>query len=172
MIDPETSPLPSYDRPPVIEVVCGTQYEPLEGFQATAFGLLWQRFREEYPVVEQNPPLAQVIERFGDLTPDEGRVELANIPPLPRLFFVHGTPNWLLQIQSDRFLYNWRRTGESDVYPRFPKVFSRFWSAWGDFLGFCSDEKLGIPKLNQLEVTYINHIVHDEGWCGPSTVGN
>ena len=171
MADSGTEPLPSYDRPPVIEVVCGLQYEPLEAFQAVAFGLLWQRFRDEYPKVEQNPPLAQVIERFGEAMTEQRRVEVSNVPPLPRLFFVHKIPNWLLQIQADRLLHNWRKTEDSDVYPRFPEVFGKFWSAWEIFLRFCNDEKLGDPRVNQLEVTYINHIVLDEGWSGLGATG-
>ena len=171
MTDLEDNRLPSYERPPVIEVVCGVQYEPIGGFQATAFGLLWQRLRKEYPVVEQKPPLAEVIERFGNEATDGGGIEVSKMPPLPRLFFVHSIPNWLLQVQADRFLHNWRKTKDSDVYPRFPQVFGKFWSAWNDFLEFCSDEKLGDPQINQLEVTYINHIVQGNGWSGLGAIG-
>ncbi len=171
MADSGTDLLPSYERPPVIEVVCGMQYAPIERFQATAYGLLWQRLREEYPDVEQKPPLAQMSERFGEEITDERRIELSNVPPLPRLFFVHKTPNWLLQVQADRFLHNWRKSKDSDVYPRFPEVFGKFWSAWETFLEFCNGEGLGDPQVNQLEVTYINHIIQDDGWSGLGTIG-
>ena len=164
-------PLPVYDVPPVIEVVCGLQFEALEGFQATAFGLLWQRFRSEYPIREQHPPLAQAIERFGEPVAQEPRLEVSNVPPLPRMFFIHQTPCWLLQVQSDRFLHNWRRQQETDVYPHFPEVYKRFWVAWERFREFCRDEKIGAPLVNQLEVTYINHIVQGEGWAGLETTG-
>ncbi len=163
--------LPDYDQPPVIEVVCGTQFEPLEGFQATAFGLLWQRFRSEYPICKQQSPLAQVIERVGDPVEEEPHVELSSVPPLPRMFFIHQAPCWLLQVQGDRFLHNWRKQEETDVYPHFPEVFKRFWSAWQRFLDFCRDEKIGAPRVNQLEVTYINHIIQGEGWEGLGTIG-
>lgn len=164
-------PLPDYDLPPVIEVVCGLQFAALEGFQATAFGLLWQRFKAEYPTCEQQPPLAQVIERFGEPVAEELRVELSSVPTLPRMFFVHQTPCWLVQVQSDRFLHNWRKQPETDVYPHFPEVYKRFWSAWERFLEFCRDEKIGTPQVNQLEITYINHIVQGEGWDGTATIG-
>lgn len=166
-----TNKLPDYDQPPVIEVVCGIQFEPLEGFRATAFGLLWQRFRSEYPACEQQPPLGQVIERFGELGAEEQRVELSSVPPLPRMFFIHQTPCWLLQVQGDRFLHNWRKQQDTDVYPHFPEVFKRFWSAWQRFLDFCRDEKIGPPKVNQLEITYINHIVQDGGSEGLGAIG-
>ncbi len=164
--------LPDYEVPPVIEVVCGLQFAPLEGFLATAFGLLWQRVKEDYPACEQQAPLAQIIERFGELATEEPRIELSSAPPLPRMFFVHQTPCWLLQVQSDRFLHNWRKQQETDVYPHFPEVFKRFWSAWERFRRFCRDDKVGTPQINQLEVTYINHIVQGEGWDGVATIGH
>ncbi len=170
---PGTSPppLPDYERPPVIEVVCGVQFAELKGFQPTAFGLLWQRFRDEYPTCEQQPPLAQVIERLGEPVADEPP-RLSHVLPLPRVFFIQETPCWLLQVQNDRLLHNWRKTNETDDYPRFPEVQKRFWSAWERFLGFCSDEGIGDPAVNQLELTYINHIVQGEGWEGLGSIGD
>jgi len=164
------SPLPDYDLPPVIEVVCGLQFEALEGFQATAFGLLWQRFRDEYPTCEQQSPLAQVIERFGELVAEQHHIEVSNVPPLPRMFFLNQSPCWLLQVQADRLLHNWRKQQEADTYPHFPEVYKRFWSAWERFVEFCREEKIGTPQVNQLEVTYINHIVQGEGWDGLETI--
>ena len=171
MVTSSPQPLPDYDLPPVIEVVCGLQFAALEGFQATAFGLLWQRFKAEYPTYEQQPSLPQVIERFSEPIAKELRVDLSSVPTLPRMFFVHQAPCWLVQVQSDRFLHNWRKQPETEVYPHFPEVYKRFWSAWERFLEFCRDEKIGTPEVNQLELTYINHIVQGEGWDGPATIG-
>ena len=166
-----SQPLPDYDFPPVIEVVCGMQFKALEGFQATTFGLLWQQFKAEYPSCEQQPLLAQVIERFGEPDVEKPPVEVPNMLPLPRIFFVHKTPCWLVQVQSDRFLHNWRKQEEADVYPHFPEVYRGFWSAWERFLQFCRKEDIGVPQINQLEVTYINHIVQGEGWERLEAIG-
>jgi uncharacterized protein (TIGR04255 family) len=171
MAGPPTLPLPDYDLPPVIEVVCGLQFAPLEDFQATAFGLLWQRFKADYPTCEQQAPLAQVIERFGAPIIEESPVELATMPLLPRMFFVHRDPCWLVQVQPDRFLHNWRKHQDTDVYPHFPEVYKRFWAAWEQFRGFCREEPISSPEVNQLELTYINHIVQGEGWDGMATIG-
>jgi len=164
-------PLPDYDLPPVIEVVCGLQFEPPSGFHAAAMGLLWQRFRDEYPTCEPQPVLAQVIERLGEPAAEEQRVEFSNLPPMPRMFFINKAPCWLVQVQGDRFLHNWRKQQETDVYPHFPEVYRRFWAAWQRFLEFCRDEKIDTPRINQLEMTYINHIVLGEGWDGTGTIG-
>lgn len=164
MANAANNSLPKYDKPPVIEVVCGMQFAPLGSFQATAFGLLWERLRKDYPVSEQHPPLAHIIERFGQLTIDEPRVEISKMLPLPRMFFVHKAPCWLMQVQNDRFHHNWRKVQDGDTYPHFEKLQDKFWSAWAVFLKFCRDEKLGEPQIDQLEITYINHIIEGEGW--------
>jgi uncharacterized protein (TIGR04255 family) len=163
--------LPDYDVPPVIEVVCGVQFAPLKGFQATAFGLLWQRFKADYPTCEQQEQLAQVVERLGEPIEEEQRIKWTNVLPLPRMFFIHKTPCWLVQVQSDRFLHNWRKVHDTDKYPHFPEVQKRFWSAWERLLEFCREERIETPQINQLEVTYINHIFQGEGWDGLETIG-
>lgn len=170
MTDTGSIQLPNYDKPPVIEVVCSAQFEPINNFQATHYGLLQKRFLDEYPKIEQQPPLAQMIEKFKEGEPEEQQLQISNLPPLPRVFFVHSTSNWLIQIQPDRFIHNWRKTDDNYIYPRFDKVFDKFWAAWESFLSFCEDEKLDNPVVNQLEVTYINHMVQGQGWSGLSAM--
>ncbi len=157
--------LPDYDNPPVIEVVCGIQFEPIPQFRATAFGLFWQRIREEYPQTEEKAPLQQKIEKYGATArAEEPQVELTATPPLPRMFFINRVPNWLIQLQPDRFLHNWRKVKEEDVYPHYPAIFEKFWSQWAAFQQFCREEGLQQPKVNQLEITYINHVPAGQGW--------
>jgi uncharacterized protein (TIGR04255 family) len=160
------TPLPDYERPPVIEVVCGIQYKPLTAFQATSFGLFWQKIRDNYLKVEEAAPLNPVIE---PLTSESKRmmrpeVRLFDTPPLPRLLFYHREPYWLLQLQQDRFLHNWRKEDDGNVYPRYPVVYKKFWNAWEQYLSFLSDEKIEPPVINQLEISYINHIPAGQGW--------
>jgi uncharacterized protein (TIGR04255 family) len=149
--------LPDYDNPPVIEVVYGVQFEPL-GLRCPTIGLFWQAVRQEYPSFVEKPPLAPVIERFEPDKRTETQIELTERPPLPRLWFVDRTDNWLIQVQDDRFLYNWKRVKEQDAYPRFEVVSTKFFKVWERFQDFCRDEGLPSPLVNQLELTYINHI--------------
>ena len=165
MVNSGEKPLPDYERPPVIEVVCGIQFEPMENFQATTFGLFWQTIRDEYVKTQEMAPLPQVIEQFpAAAKPSQPQVEIIGTPPLPRVFFVHKIPSWLIQLQRDRFLHNWRKEKDEDIYPRYPVVFDKFWKAWEKFSKFCKDENLGEPTVNQLEITYINHIPIGHGW--------
>jgi uncharacterized protein (TIGR04255 family) len=172
MSNTEKTPLPDYERPPVIEVVCGIQFESLANFQATALGLFWQRIREEYVDTKEMPPLPPTKEQFGEIskgiTPE---IEILSSPPIPRMFYVDKTGSWLMQLQKDRFLHNWRKEKESDVYPRFPVVFGKFWNSWEKYLRFCQEEKLGELTINQLEITYINHIPAGDGWSELGELG-
>ena len=165
MANSEETPLPDYERPPVIEVVCGIQFEPMANFQATTFGLFWQTIRDEYIQVQEMAPLLPVFEQFSPFTKiSQPRVEILGTPPLPRIFFVNKISSWLIQLQRDRFLHNWRKEKDEDIYPRYPVVFDKFWKAWEKFYKFCKDENFEEPIVNQLEITYINHIPVGHGW--------
>ncbi len=153
----DTRVLPDYDNPPVIEVVYGVQFAPL-GLQCPTLGLFWQAVRQEYPSFVEKPPLAPVIERFDPDRRAETQIELTERLPLPRLWFVDRAENWLIQVQDDRFLYNWKKVKDQDVYPRFEVVSTKFFDVWKRFQGFCQNESLPAPLVNQLELTYINHI--------------
>lgn len=157
-------PLPDYEHPPVIEVVCGIQYEPLTNFLVTAFGLFWEKIRDEYPTIEEMAPLPPVIESVSTSTVRQPNFKLLDTPPLPRLFFLRKDRNWLMQLQRDRFLHNWRKENDTDVYPHYPNVYGTFWKAWERFLAFLADENIALPTINQLEITYINHIPAGQGW--------
>ena len=161
--------LPDYENPPVIEVVCGAQFEPLQGFGSTTFGTFWQRVRKEYPLAEDREPLPRMFEEADGTktTP----FEPSATPPLRRVFLYGKDPRWLMQVQGDRLLHNWRKLEEQDVYPHYPEVSKRFWNAWTSFTQFCLDEQIGRPHVQQLEVTYINHIEEGRGWSGLSNMG-
>ena len=51
-------PLPNYENPPVIEVVCGILFQELASLSGAHLGLLWQRLQPEYDHVQEVAPLA------------------------------------------------------------------------------------------------------------------
>ena len=85
---------PSYENPPVIEVVCGVLFKPLEALLAPHLGLLWEKYKSEYPNCREVAPLTPVIERF------EGQAEMkllfTDIPPLPRIWFTRSEDNGII----------------------------------------------------------------------------
>ena len=130
MSNKTTNPLPDYDKQPVIEVVYGMQFSPLPELRTPLIGLFWQSIKADYPKFKEMPPLAPLIERFDQEAPTEQpMLEFLQEAPLPRMFFLDDHENWVMQIQNDRFLHNWKRVTDDDVYPRFDVASDRFFQA-------------------------------------------
>lgn len=165
-----SGPLPEYENPPVIEVVCGVLFRPIEGFMAPHLGLLWELYKPDYPRCKEVPPLAPVIELFDK--PPTVKLELAELPPLPRIWFEHATGNEIIQVQRDRFHYNWRKVRSEDEYPRYPQVLHAFEQRLSTFVNFVSDSELALITPIQYELSYINHIPRGDGWNALLDIGN
>ncbi len=139
-------------------------------------GLLWQHYGEKYNHVEQHSPIEPVIERFGVLntSPPYATVQLlSGAPPLPRVWFLTEDKTELLQIQQDRFLRNWRQVNKDDVYPRYLEhIRPSFIKDFVDFQEFLKTNNIGEVKVNQCEVTYINHIYQEGKWDSHADIGN
>jgi uncharacterized protein (TIGR04255 family) len=85
--------------------------------------------------------------------------QLTILPPLRRVFFVKHPGNFLIQVQQNRFLHNWRKVGDDDEYPRYDVAYDRFRNYWQAFKMFLSNVGLPEPKPKVWELTYINHIM-------------
>ncbi len=154
--------LPDYSHPPVVEVVCGVTFKPLKALLGPHLGLIWQQFQDEYPQVQEVPPLTPVIEGFeGE---DTAQLSFSNVPPLPRVWFVHGENTGIVQIQRDRFLHNWKKASDTDAYPRYPQVIELFKRHLGTFETFVETQGLGPVEPIQYELTYVNLLPKGEGW--------
>jgi uncharacterized protein (TIGR04255 family) len=84
------------------------------------------------------------------------------------VFFECADGPWLIQVQRDRFLHNWRYYSGKEVYPRYPTVRKAFLDQWSHFSGFVDTNNLGPINVTQLEITYLNHIVP---WTDDSELG-
>ena len=62
----------------------------------------------------EHPPLPPVIEALGPVSTLE--LQLGNVPPLRRSWLISKDGRSLLQIQEDRFLFNWKKAGPDDGY--------------------------------------------------------
>ena len=157
--------LPDFERPPVIEVVLGVQFERIAGLQTVHAGYLWDVFRKDFPHVQEHPPLSPNFETFGTKPAgDNVRLELISGPlPFPRLWFLNDAQTQLIQFQPDRFIHNWRKVREGDVYPRYEKIKEHYLNELTMLEQFFRARQLGELRPNQCEVTYVNHIVSAEG---------
>lgn len=154
----KTNGLPSYKSPPVIEVVCGINFNKIKDFKAAHFGLFWQKLRSDYPKCQHASPLG-----FPPKPPDLD-VDPEFPFPLPRIWFINEKENGLIQLQNDRFLYNWRKILPDEVYPRYRMVISDFKTNLNIFKTFLEEEGLGSISPIECELTYVNHIPKGEGW--------
>jgi uncharacterized protein (TIGR04255 family) len=152
--------LPDFERPPVTEVVLSMQFATLENMKSFHVGLFWARFRSEYPDVSEQAPINAMFETFGKAAQAGPPLQLEQFlsPPMPRYWFEkRGTPD-LLQLQQDRLIHNWRKQDDAAVYPRYEALRERFRSEVEEFIAFLENEKIGVLRPNQCEVTYTNII--------------
>jgi len=167
--EPRTEQFVSYEAPPVIEVVCGVVFEPVQSFTAAMFGQLWNRYKAEFPDSQdrQEIPIPQPRGTFT--------INLVPRPPLPRVWFVSENEANVIQVQPDRFLFNWRRTDDGDDYPRFTRVYDAFkqhLATFEEFLRENPKEEITPPIRNiQYELTYINHVPVDDVWSDITQIG-
>lgn len=144
---------PDYEKPPVIEVVCGIVFETIKGFKGGHLGLFWQKVRDEFPTSEH-------ALRLG--FEPEDNVDLTNY--FPRIWFINKQQNTLIQLQDNTFFFNWRRMEEEEAYPRYSTIMQAFKKYLGIFDDFLKEEGLGSTHPKSCELTYINHIPKAEGW--------
>jgi uncharacterized protein (TIGR04255 family) len=154
---------PDFSDPPVVETVLGVEFTPLEGWRIPHFGLFWQTIRGDFPRIEDQLPLESQIERFDAPRREALTVEFMN-KPLARCWFLSESGNVLLQLQKDRFIQNWRKITGSEDYPRYGTTRERFERDWKRFAAFLESNGLDSPKIQQCEVTYLNHIEPGKGW--------
>lgn len=145
--------LPSFKKPPINEVVCGFRYEPLQAMRVPHIGILWERFRKDYPVAQHATPIASETSILID--PSTGA-------PIPRIWFVNEQDDQLLQFQSDRFYFNWRE--RKNAYPRYSTIIAKFESAKLILEHFLNEFQLGPLVPIEYDLTYINQLPKGKGW--------
>ena len=164
--------LPDFDRPPVAEVNLGIEFGTLRPMRAAHLGLFWSQIRDEYPSLQEQPPLASAIEPFDEeAQPLSVSFEfLESAPPL-RTWLLGPDSSRLLQIQNDRFIHNWRRVVPDAPYPRYESVRDEFATRLEQFSTFASAEQLGSLDVLQAEVNYVNEIVAGDVWAEAKDLG-
>lgn len=152
-----------FDRPPIQEVVCGIEFVPLgPEFRVPHYGKFWTKVQADYPKCDQAVPVGDIN---VSIDPTSGL-------PFPRIWLISADEQTLIQIQRDRFLFNWRLRNPKEAYIRFANVFDRFHSAYKEFCSFLTES--GIPALQPTtyELTYINILVKGREWETPEGLQN
>jgi uncharacterized protein (TIGR04255 family) len=147
--------LPSFDAPPLVETLLGVEFDPIEEWAAPYFGLYWSQIKAKYPEFDVRTAIGS-----PDITLDEfGTVDI----PIRCWFYAEESPN-LIQIQKDRFLYNWRNYLGNTEYPRYTSNRETFRLEWLRFCDFLKSNEIELPRVKRCEIAYINHIEKGQGW--------
>jgi len=155
---PDSLRRPHFAHPPVVEVACGVQFEAIEQWRTPQYGQFGATIRDKYPETEDHPPLPRMRpEATATFDP-----QWSSLPPLRRVFFISPPGNFLIQLQPNRLLHNWRKVLDGDEYPRFDAAFEKFMWAWKEFRTFLSVSGSQPAKPEVWELTYINHIVRPD----------
>lgn len=164
-MDATTPSLARFSAPPVIELALGVQFETLHNFRTVHFGSLWKKIQAEFPNFQEQPPLRDLPEQVEGPQVQTLSIDLGENLPLPRLWFLNEPKTELIQVQQNRFVYNWRRQKEDDSYPHYENIREKFVAEFGRFSDFLAAEKIGSVKPTACEITYVNHIVQGSTWA-------
>lgn len=100
-----------WKRPPVIEVVLGVQFAPLEHFNNGHLGWFWREMKGEYPKATDSAPIQTVVENFGD-EPEFGFPGIGFAPARgdSRLRMTSaGDGSRMIQVQNGWLVVNWMK---------------------------------------------------------------
>ena len=147
-------PFPVLEKPPIVEVVCGVQFDVMD-LDPLILGVYWDNRRDEFPQRSLQPA---VVEGAGFV--------LGNLPL--RSVFVAADQVHVLQIQHDRFFMNWRAIGKA--YPRFSNrgggggLMQHAIEEFGKLSTFC-EKRFGAPITpKRAELTKIDVIEKGRHW--------
>jgi uncharacterized protein (TIGR04255 family) len=152
----DEAPLPRFRKPPVSEVAVGVQFP--SALNPVHLGLYYQRVKAEFPKVQVQPPIPPTFETFGAAPIVAfGGIPLHAISFQPRIWFISVDDDFLIQLQSDRLVFNWRGDLLGSQYPHFEKVYAGFSKAFDQLEALAEAEGIAAAiSVNQCEVTYVN----------------
>lgn len=149
----------NYINSPLVEVVCGVSFKSLDSLTVPYVGLFWDEFRHDFPKCQELPPLLPISNLEQNI-----ELEFSNVPLLPRLWFFNLEKNKVIQLQRDRFIFNWRKSTYEGKYPNYPMVFNNFNKYFLEFKNFIDKNNLGNVEPIQYEMRYINQLKKGKDW--------
>ena len=152
-----------FAKPPVDEVVLSILFESLDKLLAPHLGEIWQEFKKDgFMQIMEHPPVMPTMETFPN--PSREPQFHINVPDLPRIWFIHKDDSQILQVQRDRFTFNWRKTKPDQGYPGFSAICDKFEGFYNRFSQIMRDMEIGEVTPLQYELTYIDQLRQGDGW--------
>jgi len=149
--------LPQWERPPVDEVAISIQFNDIPGLKIVHYGQFGERLSKVGLVQhEDKGPINPTFEVFGKrVAPVQFQFQAVDIP-LPRVWYLSNDKHRLVQVQPDRFVYNWRKVEGEGVYPGLNDVLPEFVIRCQSFQDFLTEQGLPQLSINQCELSYFN----------------
>jgi len=148
------------------------QFDDVPHLNGPRMGLLWDRFRDKFPRIQIHPQRSPSFEVFGkprESTSGDIVLEFSSHPS-PLVWYVSEDESELIQVQKNRFVFNWRCRDKE--YPRYGHVRKAFSNHLEVFRSFLAEEKISEElRTNQWEITYVNHIERGDLWRKHSDLG-
>jgi len=155
----------NFGNPPIVEVVFGVLFSPAKPLQGVHIGAFWSEIKKDFPKVREVQPLPPIVEPNDPFATEQGLIFTDNFP-IRRAWLISQDEHVLLQIQEDRFLFNWKRTPKIKEYPRYNRLYQLFIAEFLRFCDFCERCDIGPLEFRQFELSYINIIGHENGYDG------
>ncbi|MBI2390491.1 MAG: TIGR04255 family protein [Deltaproteobacteria bacterium] len=148
-------------EPPIVEVVCGFSFDAMAVLDPVAIGLYWHRRRQDFPAKQLHPAVGQapgIVLGLGPL----------------RTWLVSENGEHVVQVQQDRFYFNWR--GRGARYPHFNTyeergVLDRCLDEFVQFSAFCQEELGKRPAPTGLELAKIDMLEQGRHWSDFTDLG-
>lgn len=148
----------SFEAPPVSEVALGVQFAGPVADDAVALADFWPQIREQFPGLEKREAMDRIDEDFGPTAASQQIQINLGVEP-QRYWFVSADLHWLVQVQADRFVFNWRLQQGDDPYPRYRTIRRRFEDLYRIFTAAVGDERLAANPPEWCATTYVNNIL-------------
>lgn len=160
-----------FARPPVDEVVLSVLFQRLDRLLAPHLGEIWQEFRKDgFVDIEEQPTVNPVVEEFPSQI-HEPQLRFHRVPDLARMWFIYEDRHQILQVQRDRFTFNWCKTALNQQYPGFSSICDTFEGFYNRFCQIVKDMEIGEVTPLQYELTYIDQLKQGNGWDKLDEIG-
>jgi uncharacterized protein (TIGR04255 family) len=153
-----------FSNPPLNEVLLDISFSNVK-WNVEHFGLYFQKNFPKFSNTKIQHPLPSAGGQQTGLA-------LLTEAELPRTWYEFQDKSYVLQVQKDRFILNWRKVPNlNNSYPFFNEFYSMFETEWKNFLSFCSAVEIGEPNPARIELVYINHLVKGTHWNNLEELG-
>lgn len=152
----------TFANPPINEVVLGQTFHPRHDLLVPYIGEFWTLMKGQYPKCSHAAPI------IASGTTPTFDFETS----VPRVWLISEDETRLIQVQQDRFYFNWRQTKVREDYIRFGSIKTEFDRVFGEFARYVASRTGQALKAERYELNYINILDCGQGWEFPADIGN